>query len=168
MKSSKISISKSSFIKGIQCHKALFLKKYYPDLEDKIFESLQAIFDKGKGVGILAQELFPGGVDLGSYIPKYYDEAFKQTEKLIESTNGIIYEAGFRKDNLMCFVDILVNKNGKWYAYEVKGSTSVKDIYIWDAAFQYHIIRSSGLELENISIIHLDNKYSKDGSIEVN
>ena len=62
-------LSKSTFIKGVQCEKALYLHKFHPDLSDEITEQQKAIFQTGTNVGILAQELFPGGVDAG---PKDY------------------------------------------------------------------------------------------------
>lgn len=58
MNDSLINISKSSFIRGLQCHKSLYLKKHHPELEDEVSESQQAVFDKGTNVGILAQKLF--------------------------------------------------------------------------------------------------------------
>ena len=56
-------ISKSSFIRGMQCEKSLFLHIFKPELRDEISESQQAIFDTGYSVGELAQQMFPGGID---------------------------------------------------------------------------------------------------------
>ena len=55
-------LSKSLYIKGCQCPKALWLKKYHPELADEISAEQQALFDSGTNVGILAQQLFPDGV----------------------------------------------------------------------------------------------------------
>lgn len=159
-------LSKSAFIRGLQCHKSLYLKKHHPDLEDQISDSQQAIFDKGTNVGLLAQELFPGGSDLEGYIPHNFSEVFRQTDQLILG-EAPIYEAGFSYDNLLCFMDILYKKEGKWHACEVKGSTSVKETYLWDTAFQYHVITSSGIELEDISVVHLNNQYVRNGDINL-
>jgi hypothetical protein len=160
-------LSKSSFIRGIQCHKSLYLKKYYPELEDKVSDSKQAIFDKGTNVGILAQQLFPGGTNLSKYIPDEFDRVFAETSRLISTGHTVIYEAGFSHNCNICFVDILAKKDGKWRAFEVKGSTSVSDIYLWDTAFQYHVIISSGIELEDISVIHLNNQYVRKGELDI-
>lgn len=167
MKNFTHNLSKSSFIRGLQCHKSLYLKKHHPELEDEISESQQAVFDKGTNVGILAQKLFPGGTDLGIYIPDNFSEVFKKTERLILEKFPIIYEAGFQYDNLLCLIDILTKENGKWHAYEVKGSTSVKEIYLWDTAFQYHVITSSGIELEDISVVFLNNQYVRNGELDL-
>ena len=60
---SKYSLSKSSFIKGLQCEKYLYLYKNNYELKDPIKDSSQAVFDQGNQIGLLAQSLFPGGVD---------------------------------------------------------------------------------------------------------
>jgi hypothetical protein len=64
-------------------------------------------------------------------------------------------------------LDILVKGDDGWKAYEVKSSTSVSETYINDAAIQFHTIINSGLDLKDISIIHINNKYLKDGNINV-
>jgi predicted DNA-binding protein YlxM (UPF0122 family) len=160
-------LSKSSFIRGRQCLKSLYLKKHHPELEDPITEVQQAIFDKGTNVGLLAHYLFPGGVDLGEFIPMEIEKVLSETSRLIGLGQDVIYEAGFCYNETLCFIDILVKKEGKWYACEVKGSTSVSEVYLWDAAFQYHVITSSGLELEDILIIHINNQYKKRGELNI-
>ena len=52
-------LSKSTFIRGLQCEKSLFLYKHHYKLKDPISPSLQSIFDQGTSIGLLAQELFP-------------------------------------------------------------------------------------------------------------
>jgi len=162
-----INISKSSFTRGLQCHKSLYLKKHYPNLEDPISESQQAIFDGGSNVGVLAQQLFPEGADLGDYIPGNFPKAFSETARLLNEENTIIYEAGFKHENLLCFMDILTKEGDSYNAYEVKGSTSVKDVYLWDTAFQYYVITNNGIELEDISVVFLNTAYVKNGDIDV-
>ncbi len=50
-------LSKSSFLKGIQCQKQLYLYKHHYDWQDPISEQQQAIFSRGTDVGKLAQKL---------------------------------------------------------------------------------------------------------------
>jgi len=164
----RTNISKSAFIRGLQCHKSLYLKKHHPNLEDPISEAQQAVFDGGTNVGIFAQKLFPDGIDLGDYIPSNFLKAFSETNRLLNEENTIIYEAGFKYENLLCFMDILTKEGEKYKAYEVKGSTSVKDIYLWDTAFQYYVITNNGIELEDISVVFINTSYVKNGDIDVN
>jgi len=164
---STIHLSKSAFTRGLQCHKSLYLKKHYPELEDPISEAQQAVFAGGTNVGLLAQQLFPGGVDLGNFIPDNFQKAFSETELLLSKDAVVIYEAGFKTDNLLCFIDILTKKDGSYHAYEVKGSSSVKDIYLWDTAFQYHVMTSAGIVPDDIFVIYLNTSYVKQGELDV-
>jgi len=56
-------LSKSTFIRGLQCEKSLYLYKHHYRLKDPTPSSLQAVFDQGTNIGLLAQELFPYGAD---------------------------------------------------------------------------------------------------------
>ena len=160
-------ISKSSFIKGKQCLKSLYLQKKNPELQDPISESQQAIFDCGQNVGELAQHLFPGGVMAAFDLPEGFMKSIHKTKALIEQGNTIIYEAGLMHENTHCFIDILLKKNNKWFIYEVKSSTGVKDVYIYDAAFQYYVLSNLGLEIEDVSIVYINNQYIKQGNIDI-
>jgi hypothetical protein len=90
-----------------------------------------------------------------------------KTQEYITNGEKIIYEAAFQFDGVLCALDILVNKRGKWHAYEVKSSTSVSETYELDAALQYFVITQSGLLLESISIVHLNNQYVRKGPLDV-
>jgi len=164
----KPALSKSTFIKGLQCEKALYLYKNNYNLRDETSPQLQAIFSQGTNVGILAQELFPNGIDASpsSYF-KMQESVFKTLE-FIENGEQIIYEATFQFNGVIAALDILVKDTEGWKAYEVKSSTSVSDTYIYDAAIQYYTILNSGIDLKDISIVHINNQYVKNGAINVN
>jgi hypothetical protein len=63
-KNGPIYLSKTLFLKGLQCHKALYLFKFHPELRDELSGSQEAIFQSGTQLGILAQGLFPGGREI--------------------------------------------------------------------------------------------------------
>ena len=65
-------LSKSSFLKGIQCEKQLYLYKHHYNWRDPISEEQQAIFTRGTEVGKLAQSLFPDGFNLTPPNPAYW------------------------------------------------------------------------------------------------
>ena len=64
-------LSKSTFIRGLQCEKSLYLYKKHYKLKDPISPTLQAVFDQGNQVGLLAHELFSGGVDSSPLLDPY-------------------------------------------------------------------------------------------------
>ena len=163
----KPAISKSSFIRGRQCLKSLYLLKKHPELQDQHTKSQQAIFDHGHEVGELARQIFPGGVIAAFDLPEGFMRSIKKTKELIEEGQPVIYEAGLMVENTHCFVDILVKENNKWFIYEVKSSTGVKDVYIYDAAFQYYVLSNLGLEIEDVSIVFINNQYIREGDIDI-
>ena len=160
-------LSKSTFLRGTQCRKSLYLNWHQPELKDKISAMQQAIFSQGHVVGKLAQQLFPGGIDAGIYVPKNYHKSIELTSQLIRGGQTVIYEAGFSASGLHCFVDILVKDSEGWKAYEVKSSTQLKPVNFLDAAFQYHVMALCGIELADISLVVLNNSYERDGEIDV-
>jgi hypothetical protein len=154
-------------MKGCQCHKALWLNKFQPELKTPISSQQRAIFDRGTNVGKLAEQLFPGGVDARPENPYAYQQSVVDTFQFIEQGHNIIYEAAFQYDQVLAALDILVNKEGKWMAYEVKSSTSISDAILQDAALQYYVITQSGLPLVDFSIVTINTEYVKNGSINV-
>ncbi len=163
----KHTLSKSTFLKGLQCHKALWLNRYQPKLRDEISAEQEAIFQRGHDVGKLARDLFPGGAD-SSPVNRDYAGAVKRTAELIESGEKVIYEAAFLYNGVLCLGDILVKGRGGWKLYEVKSSTGVKDVYLPDAAVQYYIMTGCGITLTDVSIVYLNNQYVRQGDLDLN
>ncbi|MFO8146890.1 MAG: DUF2779 domain-containing protein [Gillisia sp.] len=133
---------------------------------DEITEEKQAIFDKGKLAGKYAWKLFPDGIDASNAEPYEADKALRKTKELISAGCKTIYEAAFIYDGILCYMDILHRDSEGWKAIEVKGSTKLKDYYLDDTAVQYYVITNSGLDLADISVAYLNNKYVRQGDIE--
>ncbi len=163
----KYQLSKSSFIKGLQCQKQLYLYKHHYDWMDPVSEQQQAIFDRGHNVGILAQQLFPGGVDASTESPREYEKGLKQTADFIKAGEKIIYEAAFRYNDVLVICDIIVKENGKWKIYEVKSSTSVSEVYLMDASIQYYVLLHLGYDIDDISIVYINNQYVRRGELDL-
>ncbi|NQY10500.1 MAG: DUF2779 domain-containing protein [Flavobacteriales bacterium] len=168
---SKHTLSKSTFMSGIQCEKKFYLGKNHKKLnieKDKASSATEAIFAQGNLVGELALKLFPDGVDATP--ESYYDfqKSVLQTDEFIENGETIIYEAAFQYNGVLAAMDILVKSVDGWRAYEVKNSTSLSDTYRMDAALQYHVITNSGIELKDISIVYINNEYVRQGELDIN
>lgn len=159
-------LSKTLFIRGLQCLKSLYLDRKHPELRDEISESKEALLESGVQVGLYAQQLFPGGV-LIPYEGLSYEEQLTRTIQSINNGASTIYEAAFRFDNIFIKVDILTRESGKWELYEVKGSTGVKDYHFDDLAIQYYVLSGSGLPIKKVSLVHVNNQYVRNGGIEV-
>lgn len=171
-------LSKSTFIRGLQCSKSLYLYKNFIQLRDTISAEQKAIFNRGNAVGLLAQKLFPGGVDATPTKRSDNIAAVERTQQLIQSGAEVIYEAAFCYEKVLVILDILVkntaanfpvkgNWDNNWYAYEVKSSTKISNTYLLDASLQYWVITKTGLPLLDISLVTINNQYIRNGNIEV-
>lgn len=165
---SKSRLSKSTFIRGLQCEKSLYLYKHHYQLKDPTPPSLQAVFDQGTNIGVLAQRLFTNGVDASPENHFKMVESVGKTLDFISQGETIIYEATFLYNDVLAALDILVRDQDGWKAYEVKSSTKVSDTYIKDASIQYYTITNSGIYLKDISIVYINNQYIKNGEIDIN
>ncbi|MDR2410076.1 MAG: hypothetical protein LBE13_18475 [Bacteroidales bacterium] len=160
-KQTAFSLSKSAFIRSLQCLKSLYLYKNYYALRDKPSIELLARFQQGIDIGKLAWELFPQGIDVhpASFFPSGISKAVKQTQNHLSSDNIILYEASIMYNRAFNILDILQKKGKKIYAYEVKSSVLISETYILDAAFQYYVMKGAGYQPEQFFIIHLKEGY---------
>jgi hypothetical protein len=146
-------LSKSTFMYGCQCPKRLYMHKFQSEFRNPEEEAQTSIFAAGTNIGLLARELYPGGISAEPPDPFSFHLSVEQTRKLIEQKQSVIYEAAFNFEGVLCAIDILVNEGEKWHAYEVKGSTKVKEPFILDASLQHYVISNCGLPLKDIAII---------------
>lgn len=160
-------LSKSSFIRGVQCEKHLYLYKYHYTEMDQISEMQKAIFKRGTDVGKLAQQLFPSGIDASPNSQFEYDKAVKLTQKLLNDKQKIIYEASFNFNDVLAVADIVVNEKSCLKIFEVKSSTSISETYIRDAALQYWVISNCGYKIKDFSITYINNQYDRKGKLDI-
>lgn len=152
-------LSKSRFQKGLQCEKALWLQVNRPDLKPPVPETQQWMFDQGSEAGRLAQQLFPGGVEV-TEDHFHSAEALIATRRLIAEGATILYEPAFEFDGAFARVDVLVSAGHEgWDLYEVKSTGSLKEQHISDAAVQAYAVEGSGLTVRSINIVHLNTAY---------
>lgn len=162
-------LSKSTFIRGNQCLKSLYLNKKRPFLRDKLSPEQLAKYKRGSRLGVLARQLFPGGIDLTPRSPSQYQKRVLETAEIIRQRNhNTLYEAVFQYDQLLIMLDILYQKDGKWYGYEVKSSLKISDTYLLDAAFQYYVITNAGLKLHDIFLVYVNKEYTFEGETRLN
>ena len=163
----KHKLSKSTFMYGVQCTKRVWLNKNLPKEKDVQTAYQTRIFQQGTDVGLLAQQLFPGGINAEPENYYSFPKSVADTLRYIRSGHQIIYEAAFQYEGILCALDLLIKIDSKWYAYEVKSTNSVKNAHINDAALQYFVITNAGIELADFSIIHLNKNYIRKGDLDV-
>src|SRR6266481_3782766 len=102
--SSPMLITKSRYLAGMQCLKRLYLIAYSPELAAQPDESHQAIIDQGQEVGLLARQMFPGGVVVDG---RNREEAIRATRELIDNPSvPAIFEVAFEHRDVFVLVDI--------------------------------------------------------------
>ncbi len=164
-KRSQMNLSKSQYIKALQCHKALWLQKNNPELKDATDEKTESLFKQGDCVGELAKELFPDGKEI-VFNSSNFSSMVDKTKALIADGVEIIYEVTFREKGIFAMADILVKNGDAWDIYEVKSSTSVKGYHLDDASIQWYAF-CEVLKLNRAYIVHINNNYVRDGELDI-
>ncbi len=159
-------ISKTAFLKFEQCRKAFFFYKNHYYLRDKPSVDKQLTFKRGHDIGALAHQLFPGGINVVE-TDQNKGRAIEYTKELIEKRTPVIYEATIVYNGVMVMVDILVLTNEGYFAYEVKSSVKVSEIYIKDACLQYYVVKNTLPELKDFFIVTINDGYVFDGILDV-
>lgn len=162
-------LSKSTYIKGEQCPKALYMYKKHPYLRDKLSIEQRAKFKRGTDVGILARTYFSGGVNMAPPSPSLFGKMFEKTMQNLNDPNiNVMYEAIFIYNDTLIMLDILVRDGEKWRAIEVKSSLSLSDTYYKDAALQYYVLNGCNVPLSDMQLMYVNENYVKNGEINVN
>ncbi len=161
-------LSKSTYIKGLQCEKALYMTKKHPYLRDKLSIEQRVRFQRGSDVGVLAQSVFPSGVNMTPNTPSQFPKKIQETmDNLNDPTVNVMYEAVFQYNDTLVMVDLLVRDGARWKAIEVKSSLKLSPTYYNDAALQYYVLHGCGVPLSDFRLMYLNAGYVKDGPIDV-
>jgi predicted RecB family nuclease len=160
-------ISKSKFVAGCQCVKRLYWQVHEPELAAEPDAADQAIMQQGHEVGMLARQLFPGGIEVRS--ERGLDEAIRTTRELVANRKvPAIFEGVFEHDGVLVRVDVLHRRrDGRWRLIEVKSSTSVKEEHLDDVAIQYRVLSRCGLDVGTCCLAHVNRSFVfRGGSID--
>lgn len=159
-------LSKSDYIMGLDCVKALWLKKNRKDLTPEYDDRTLQNFETGEKVQELAYDYYGKGVFVDAENWDVFGGAAKT--KVLTQTNDIIYEATAKLDNgCFCRIDIMMRNDDAWDLIEIKSATEVKDYYIDDLAFQKYVFENAGYPIKNCKVLHLNNQYVRHGDLDI-
>ena len=169
-----MNLSKSLYTRGLQCTKALWLKKYKKDVLTPPSEQALSVFKTGDVVGGLACDLFSGGKEI-PFDRDNIDGMLELTKQYMDEGVKDIYEATFKYEGVLVMVDILhINDDGSVEIYEVKSSTwnskkNLKDIqkYIEDASIQHYVLNGCGFDIKKTSIVLLNTDYIRGTELKI-
>jgi hypothetical protein len=151
-----MAITKTDFMRGMQCRKMLWLDKHKPKLR-VIPPETQARLDAGNDFGDRAMAMFGPYEEMtvcrpGTRIPDK-KAMVENTQSALARGVPVICEAAFSNYNNYCAADILKKTETGYDLYEVKNAPEVYDQFIRDAAFQYYIIHRCGVRIDRIFIV---------------
>ena len=149
-------ITKTDFMRGMQCPKMLWLDKHKPKLK-VIPPEVQEKLDAGNEFGDLAMGMFGPYEEMTVYRPGTHipdkKAMVQRTAEHLEAGTSVICEAAFMNYNNYCAVDILRKTETGYDIYEVKNTEELHDQFIRDAAFQYYIISRCALKIGKVFIV---------------
>ena len=158
-----MNLSKSKYCNAMQCKKMLWLDTYKSEVKGEL--SNESVMDNGTFVHDIAKNLFGNHINI-----EFNDNLnimIKDTLKALENENVVITEASFNYNNNFCSVDILKKNKDSYEMYEVKGATSIKDVFITDISYQYYVLTKLGINVSKCNIVLLNNKYVRKGGLEL-
>jgi len=158
-------LSKSQYLRGLQCLKSLWLHNFRPDLRTPPSPGLRHVFDQGRKVGELARKRFPGG-RLIAADHEHIPEALKETEAALQREANIIFEAAFVSDDVLVRPDVLLRTGQSWDLIEVKSSAEIKEVHLPDVAVQRHVLEGAGLAIGKAFLMHVNAGYARQGDID--
>lgn len=164
-----ITISKSDYMLFLKHPAWLWLKKNDPKKLPAVDANTQALFDAGHKFEPYAEALFPEGVSIGFAFDdselSYWDMP-KRTQDAIDGGAQVLFQPRFEWENFTCICDVVSMVGDKQVdLYEIKASTSAKDEYTYDLAFQVAVLKGAGYEVRNVYVIHVNNEYVRHGEI---
>jgi hypothetical protein len=169
-------ITKSSFLLGWQCVKRLYLSENYKILNSSLIANSQNFVYRPEPLSEIQQEVLASGVQVGMYSRKLFPAGFDcqgnelLTQQALQNPEiEVLFEPSFTHNNLNISCDILTRSPSspqRWNLFEVKSSTSVKDVHVLDGSFQYWVLRWSGFSIDSVNIVHVNSSYIRKGSLD--
>ena len=158
-------LSKSDFLMGVDCVKALWLKKNRKDLIAPVDETTQRRFDVGNAVQEVARLRYPTGV----ICPQDVDIIKDATEtKALAKKNNVLFEAtAFNQKGTFCRIDVMEKRGDVWDLTEIKSAAEVKDDYINDLAFQKYVFQTAGYSIDRCKVLYINNKYVRQKELDI-
>jgi len=146
----------------------LWLKKYAKGKLPPIDENTQSMFDTGHEFEAYAEKLLPDPVRLGFNNYDEYASLPLQTKQEIEKGTPIILQGRLEVGGITCIFDVLKRiEEGLFDLIEIKSSTKAKPEHEYDLAFQTIVLQKAGLKVRNVSVMHVNNTYIRNGDIEI-
>ena len=136
-------LSKSSYVKGNQCLKYLYLDKHKKKERTPVDEETQERFDRGHTFeDIVREQEFPGGINIKEKVGNFGYFNSYTNYLLNQPTRLILYEATIIEDEVLVMCDVLLkSEDGFVDIYEIKSSTQANIAISNDLKLQYAVCK---------------------------
>lgn len=136
-------LSKSSYVKGNQCLKYLYLDKHKKKERTPVDEETQERFDRGHTFeDIVREQEFPGGINIKEKVGNFGYFNSYTNYLLNQPTHLTLYEATIIEDEVLVMCDVLLkSEDGFVDIYEIKSSTQANIAISNDLKLQYAVCK---------------------------
>ncbi len=147
-------LTKSKYIRGLQCDRALWLDVFNPKLARYTAEQMRR-FDHGREFEYAFKDTFPDGIDISAQLKRNTSAYPALTAQLLDNNGTVdLFEAGFQYDDVLVLADVVHRRpDGSLDIYEVKSGSTLSETYRRDAALQHYVI-SHCRPVHTFSIVH--------------
>ena len=147
-------LTKSKYIHGLQCDRALWLDVFNPKLARYSAEQMQR-FDHGREFEYSFKDTFPNGIDISAELKRNTEAYPTLTAQLLDKDEETdLFEAGFLYNEVLVLADVVHRRlDGSLDVYEVKSGSTLSDTYRRDAAIQHYVI-SHCHPIHSFNIVH--------------
>ena len=147
-------LTKSKYIHGLQCDRALWLDVFNPKLARYSTEQMRR-FDRGREFEYSFKDTFPNGIDISAELKRNTEAYPALTAQLLDKEEETdLFEAGFLYNEVLVLADVVHRRSdGSLDVYEVKSGSTLSDTYRRDAAIQHYVI-SHCHPIHSFNIVH--------------
>ena len=142
-------VSKTDFVRAVQCEKMLWLDAHRPELKI-IPPEVQQRLDAGNEFGDKAMSLFGPFEETTTFKADGkldFSAMLETTKRLLDEGCPVICEGAFSWYGNYCAVDILRKSENGYILYEVKNASAPRKEFILDLGFQRLILNKCGVKL---------------------
>ncbi len=167
---SKNVISKSQYLKGLQCKKALWLYRHRKELATPFSKETEQRLATGHNIGELAKQYFlEQGPTVEVQAPFWdVESGVRQTRSFLAEGENIIFEATAAAEQTYSRIDVLRRMPyGQIELIEVKATSKVKPYHIEDMAFQYYVFCSAEYSISACYMMLIDTSYVRQDELEL-
>lgn len=149
--------TKTSFVRGMQCRKLVYLDKYCSKLRTPPDKETLLRFRKGREFEQKFKDLFPNAVDVKKHCSIRSIKYVEFTNNTLSAEGKIeLFEAGILYSDILVLTDVLrKNEDGTYDVFEVKHSEKINSAIAWDLAVQYYVCKNAlGDNIHSFNVVN--------------